>query len=55
MPLDDLVGAPELGDPRIRLRPQPVNGRTVVPLTARPGGVQAWKIGLFTIEGVVGV
>jgi transcriptional regulator with XRE-family HTH domain len=43
VPLDDLVGAPEVGDPRIRLKPRRVHGRTVVPLT-RPGGVQAWKI-----------
>jgi transcriptional regulator with XRE-family HTH domain len=43
VPLDDLVGAPEVGDPRIRLRPRKVNGRTVVPLT-HPGGIQAWKI-----------
>src|ERR1700754_1263646 len=43
VPLDDLVGAPEMGDPRIRLKPRSVNGRTVIPLT-RPGGVQAWKI-----------
>jgi transcriptional regulator with XRE-family HTH domain len=43
VPLDDLVGAPEVGDPRIRLTPRRVNGRTVIPLT-RPGGVQAWKI-----------
>jgi transcriptional regulator with XRE-family HTH domain len=43
VPLDDLVGAPELGDPRIRLKPRRVNGRTVLPLT-RPGGIQAWKI-----------
>lgn len=43
VPLDDLVGAPEVGDPRIRLKAQRVNGRTVLPLT-RPGGVQAWKI-----------
>jgi transcriptional regulator with XRE-family HTH domain len=43
VPLDDLVGAPEVGDPRIRIRPRRVNGRTVLPLT-RPGGVQAWKI-----------
>jgi transcriptional regulator with XRE-family HTH domain len=43
VPLDDLVGAPEVGDPRIRLTPRRVNGRTVVPLT-RPGAVQAWKI-----------
>ncbi|GAA2119709.1 XRE family transcriptional regulator [Nocardioides bigeumensis] len=43
VPLDDLVGAPEVGDPRIRLKPRKVNGRTVVPLT-HPGGIQAWKI-----------
>jgi transcriptional regulator with XRE-family HTH domain len=43
VPVDDLVGAPEVGDPRIRLKPRRVNGRTVLPLT-RPGGVQAWKI-----------
>jgi transcriptional regulator with XRE-family HTH domain len=43
VPLDDLVGAPEIGDPRIRLKARRVNGRTVVPLT-RPGGIQAWKI-----------
>jgi transcriptional regulator with XRE-family HTH domain len=43
VPLDDLVGAPDVGDPRIRLKPRTVNGRTVLPLT-HPGGVQAWKI-----------
>lgn len=43
VPLDELVGAPEVGDPRIRLKPRRVNGRTVLPLT-RPGGIQAWKI-----------
>ncbi|MET8154868.1 XRE family transcriptional regulator [Sphaerisporangium sp. NPDC005289] len=43
VPLDDLVGAPAVGDPRIRLKPRQVNGRTVLPLTP-PGGVQAWKI-----------
>jgi transcriptional regulator with XRE-family HTH domain len=44
VPLDDVVGAPEVGDPRIRLRPRRVNGRTVLPLTRHPGDVQAWKI-----------
>ena len=43
VPLDDLVGAPAVGDPRIRLKPRRVNDRTVIPLT-RPGGIQAWKI-----------
>jgi transcriptional regulator with XRE-family HTH domain len=49
VPLDDLVGAPEVGDPRIRLKPRKVNGRTVLPLT-RPGGIQAWKIVLPTSQ-----
>ena len=44
VPLDDLAGAPEVGDPRIRLKPHSRNGRTVVPLSGRPGGVQAWKV-----------
>jgi transcriptional regulator with XRE-family HTH domain len=44
VPLDDLVGAPEVGDPRIRLKPHSRNGRTVVPLSRQPGGVQAWKV-----------
>jgi transcriptional regulator with XRE-family HTH domain len=44
VPLDDLVGAPEVGDPRVRLKPRRVHGRTVVPLTRQPGAVQAWKI-----------
>ena len=43
IPLDELVGAPEVGDPRVRLSPRNRNGRTVVPLTRRPGGIQAWK------------
>jgi transcriptional regulator with XRE-family HTH domain len=43
VPLDDLVGAPDVGDPRVRLKPRRVKGRTVLPLTP-PGGIQAWKI-----------
>ena len=42
--LDELVGAPETGDPRIHLRPVTRNGMTMLPLTRRPGGVQAFKI-----------
>jgi len=49
VPLDDLVGAPEVGDPRIRLKPRRVHGRTVLPLT-RPGGIQAWKIVIPTSQ-----
>ena len=44
VPLDDLVGAPDVGDPRIRLRPGQVKGRTVIPLSREPGSMQAWKI-----------
>lgn len=44
VPLDELVGAPEVGDPRIRLKPRRVRGRVVLPLTRGPNGVQAWKI-----------
>jgi len=44
VPLDDLVGAPEVGNPRIRLKAGHVKGRTVIPLTRQPDGMQAWKI-----------
>ncbi|WP_314176557.1 helix-turn-helix domain-containing protein [Streptomyces winkii] len=44
VPLDELVGAPETGDPRVRARPIRRHGRTYVPLTRRPGGVQAFKV-----------
>ena len=45
VPLDELVGAPATGDPRIRLRPEKrVGGRIVVPLTRQPRGVHAWKV-----------
>jgi transcriptional regulator with XRE-family HTH domain len=44
VPLDELVGAPQVGDPRIRLKPQRVHGRVVVSLTPHLGPVQAWKI-----------
>jgi transcriptional regulator with XRE-family HTH domain len=44
VPLDELVAAPEEGDPRIRLKPGMVKGRTVIPLTREPEGRQAWKI-----------
>ena len=49
VPIDDLVGAPDVGDPRIRLKPRHVNGRTVLPLT-HPGGIQAWKIVIPTSQ-----
>jgi transcriptional regulator with XRE-family HTH domain len=44
IPLDELVAAPEVGDPRIRLKPQARSGRIVVPLTRQPQGMHAWKV-----------
>ncbi len=44
VPLDDLVGAPRTGDPRIHLKPIHRFGMTFVPLSRRPGGVHAFKM-----------
>jgi transcriptional regulator with XRE-family HTH domain len=44
VPLDDLVGAPPAGDPRVRLRPLRRGGRTLIPLTQQPGGPRAYKM-----------
>ncbi|WKX71343.1 helix-turn-helix domain-containing protein [Streptomyces sp. XD-27] len=44
VPLDELVGAPEVGDPRVRLTPRNVNGNTVLPLTRQPGPLQTFKM-----------
>lgn len=47
--LDELVDAPPTGDPRINLRPIPTSdGRTILPLSRRPGGIQAYKFILPT-------
>ncbi|MFI7212851.1 helix-turn-helix domain-containing protein [Micromonospora maritima] len=42
--LDELVDAPPTGDPRIHLRPVAAFGMTMLPLTRRPGGIQAYKL-----------
>ena len=44
VPLDELVDAPETGDPRVRAKPIKRHGRTFIPLTRRPGGLQAFKV-----------
>ncbi|MEV5377424.1 MULTISPECIES: helix-turn-helix domain-containing protein [Streptomyces] len=44
VPLDELVGAPPVGDPRVRLKPVRRGDSTVVPLTRQPGGPQAFKM-----------
>ncbi|MBC2876215.1 MULTISPECIES: helix-turn-helix domain-containing protein [Streptomyces] len=43
VPLDELVGAPEVGDPRVRMTPRRANGQVVVPLTRQPGPLQTFK------------
>ncbi|QLE75406.1 helix-turn-helix domain-containing protein [Streptomyces rectiverticillatus] len=42
--IDELVGAPPTGDPRIHLRPVQHKGMTFIPLTRRTGGLQAHKV-----------
>jgi len=44
LPLDELVGAPRIGDPRVRLRPRTRNGRLVYPLTQQSSGMAVWKV-----------
>jgi transcriptional regulator with XRE-family HTH domain len=41
---DELIGAPPTGDPRVHLRPVTRGGKTLIPLTRRPGGIQAYKV-----------
>lgn len=45
VPLDELVGAPETGDPRIHIRPVTRGGMTILPLSrgGGGGGLQAFK------------
>jgi transcriptional regulator with XRE-family HTH domain len=43
VPVDELIGAPADVDPRVHLQPFTRNGMTVVPLTRKPGGLQAFK------------
>lgn len=42
--LDELVDAPPTGDPRVHLRPVTRHGMTMLPLTRRAGGIQAYKL-----------
>ena len=42
--LDDLVGAPPTGDPRVHVHPVTRHGMTMVPLTRHAGAVQAFKL-----------
>ncbi|MFK4801832.1 helix-turn-helix domain-containing protein [Streptomyces sp. MPA0124] len=44
VPLDELVGAPPVADPRVRAEPIVRHGRTHWPLTRQAGGLQAFKV-----------
>jgi len=44
VPLDELVDAPPTGDPRLHPRRFRRNGMTVMQLSRRPGGLQAYKL-----------
>jgi quercetin dioxygenase-like cupin family protein len=43
VPLDELVGAPPTGDPRVYARPITRFGQTILPLSRQAGGLQAFK------------
>jgi transcriptional regulator with XRE-family HTH domain len=43
VPLDELVGAPQTGDPRVYARPITRFGQVILPLSRNPGGPQAFK------------
>ncbi|HWG63760.1 MAG TPA: XRE family transcriptional regulator [Streptosporangiaceae bacterium] len=42
--IDDLVGGAGTGDPRVHLRPVKRSDMTLIPLSRRAGGVQAYKM-----------
>src|SRR3954451_18755202 len=44
LPLDELVGAPRVGDPRVRAQPKTRNGRLVYPLTQQSSSMAVWKV-----------
>jgi transcriptional regulator with XRE-family HTH domain len=44
LPVDELIGPPAAGDPRVQALPFIRNGITYVPLTRRPVGLQAFKM-----------
>jgi transcriptional regulator with XRE-family HTH domain len=51
--LDELVDAPPTGDPRVHLRPVTRHGMTMLPLTRRAGGIQAYKLVIPASRGCV--
>jgi transcriptional regulator with XRE-family HTH domain len=47
---DELIGGPPTGDPRVNMRPITRDGKILIPLTRRPGGIQAYKLILPGVE-----
>jgi transcriptional regulator with XRE-family HTH domain len=43
VPLDDLISTTPTADPRVHIRPITRHGMTMIPLTRRAGGLQAYK------------
>ncbi|WP_280363300.1 helix-turn-helix domain-containing protein [Nocardia wallacei] len=50
--VDDLVALPRFTDPRVQGTARRVAGRTILPLTRRPGAIQAYKITIPADEPV---
>lgn len=44
LPIDELVAAPQVGDPRVHLKPIRKHGLTFIPLGVQAGGLQAFKV-----------
>ena len=44
VPVDELISGPATSDPRVQPEPITRHGRTMIPLTRRPGGLQAYKV-----------
>lgn len=44
LPLDELVAAPRVGDPRVHLKPIRRHGLVFIPLGVNAGGVQGFKV-----------
>jgi transcriptional regulator with XRE-family HTH domain len=44
VPLDELVAAPRVGDPRVHLKAVRKHGLTFIPLGVHAGGLQAFKV-----------
>src|ERR1035437_5603648 len=44
VPVGELISGPATSDPRVQPEPVTRHGRTMIPLTRRPGGLQAYKM-----------